>query len=457
MNQSDDHLPLQGWTSSPNGRGTIDIITSSLITLALCSWTVLCLNVYPPTWNFWHRGFQKFCMACLTFIGPEFTFQLAIGQWCSARRSVKKFRDSGYKGWTMTHAFLADMGGFVLHPRLSDTEDWVPFPLDAEQVHYLVVKDYAPYSAFALAEEDIEDKNKVDGALRVITVFQILWYFVGVIARAFQGLAISILELATMGFIVETLGTYFFWYYKPMDIGRAFIIKPTTTIDKILIEAGDQARNPYKKTPLDFAAREDWSWTLYWTYWMGVLRILTGINFAPTMRPVDKISDDYYPALNTFSMFVLFFFQTGYASVHISGWNFHFPTPIEKKLWHMATLGMISSMLVYWIVHFYAFEIPAWIRRRNSEGPSQKVFHDADAPPASKGFRSRLRRAFMNVSRPYDASKDIPLRANLPVLMCVFMYTFCRGYVLIEGFVNLRALPPSTYDSVQWTLFLPHF
>jgi len=112
---------------------------------------------------------------------------------------------------------------------------------------------------------------------------------------------------------------------------------------------------------------------------------------------------------------------------------------------------------VYWIVHFYAFEIPAWIRRRNSEGPSQKVFHDADAPPASKGFRSRLRRAFMNVSRPYDASKDIPLRANLPVLMCVFMYTFCRGYVLIEGFVNLRALPPSTYDSVQWTLFLPHF
>ena len=214
MNQSEEDAFLQGWTSSPNGRGTIDIITSSLITLALCSWTVLCLNVYPEDWGFWRCGLQKFCMACLTFIGPEFTFQLAIGQWCSARRSVEKFRKRGHElgqeEWTMTHAFFADMGGFVLHPKFSNKGRWAKFPLDSEQVYYLVNKNYVPYEEFAIPIHKIEERNKVDGALRVITVLQILWYFVGVIARACQHLAITVLELATMGFIVCTLGTYYF-------------------------------------------------------------------------------------------------------------------------------------------------------------------------------------------------------------------------------------------------------
>ena len=39
--------PLQGWTSSPNGRGTIDIIEACFITIGLCAWTMLCLNVPP--------------------------------------------------------------------------------------------------------------------------------------------------------------------------------------------------------------------------------------------------------------------------------------------------------------------------------------------------------------------------------------------------------------------------
>ena len=35
----------QGWTSSPNGRGTVDIIWQCSSTIFLCCWTVLCLNV----------------------------------------------------------------------------------------------------------------------------------------------------------------------------------------------------------------------------------------------------------------------------------------------------------------------------------------------------------------------------------------------------------------------------
>ena len=104
-------------------------------------------------------------------LGPEFTFQLALGQWSSARRSVEDFRRSGYPQWSMKHVFLADMGGFVLHAR-----DWVPFPLNAEQVHYLVTHGYIPYSAVGLDKRVIDGKNKGDGIVRVIAVCQILWF-----------------------------------------------------------------------------------------------------------------------------------------------------------------------------------------------------------------------------------------------------------------------------------------
>src|SRR5271168_2665592 len=35
----------QGWTPSASGRGTIDIIWSCALTMFLCSWSVLCLQV----------------------------------------------------------------------------------------------------------------------------------------------------------------------------------------------------------------------------------------------------------------------------------------------------------------------------------------------------------------------------------------------------------------------------
>ena len=470
MNSSQD-LPLQGWTSSPDGRGTYDILVSSCITLVLCSWTVLCLNVFPVSFGRWKRGYRKFLMACLTFIGPEFTFQIAIGQWCSARRSVEKFKRSGYPlsgsgdpEWSMRHAFHADMGGFVLHPDLSETEQWTPFPLDAEQVHYLVVNKYVPYSDVAIEQELIKERNQVDTLVRLITVLQISWYLIAAVGRAFQHLAITILELATIGFIICTLGTYYFWYYKPVDIGRAIVIKPNATIRTILLDAGDRAKAPYRRTPLDFAGREDWSWTLYWSYFMGTLRKFLNITFASMQRPIDKIPDDYYPPLTNTTMCILFLFQTGYAAVHISGWNFRFPTHTEKLLWHITTLGIISAILTYWIVHVYAWEIPAALRRRRAAGlpEGHTALHceaNAVTPPrlCPKCRVEKFLSPLKNNSYPHDPAKDIPLKAIIPILGCCVVYCLSRGYVIIEAFINLRALPPSAYKSVNWAAFLPHF
>jgi hypothetical protein len=162
---------FQGWKAQPDGRGTLDILYQCLTTMFLCCWTSLCINVPVSSWSPRRCTLQKVLMACMGVIGPEFVFQLALGQWISARSSVAAFNRSGYPTWTMRHAFLADMGGFVLHH--PDSED---FPLTAKHVHYLVTEGYISYSDVALDRRFIDDRNKRDGTARFITVFQMLWF-----------------------------------------------------------------------------------------------------------------------------------------------------------------------------------------------------------------------------------------------------------------------------------------
>jgi hypothetical protein len=53
------------------------------------------------------------------------------------------------------------MGGFVL-----ETPDSLPFPIDAEQLFYLVSKGYLTYPK--IDTSDIDDKNKSDSAVRYV-------------------------------------------------------------------------------------------------------------------------------------------------------------------------------------------------------------------------------------------------------------------------------------------------
>jgi hypothetical protein len=69
------------------------------------------------------------------------------------------FQAAGYEQWTITHAFFADMGGILLQ-----TPGYPEFPIDAEQLFYLIEKGYIDYPDIHKA--DIDDKNKSDGLAR---------------------------------------------------------------------------------------------------------------------------------------------------------------------------------------------------------------------------------------------------------------------------------------------------
>jgi hypothetical protein len=80
---------LSGWTASPNGRGTFDIILSCLFTIILCCWTTVCPNLPALSESRWVQFRDKFDLACIGLLGPEFLLGIALGQRTSARRSVK--------------------------------------------------------------------------------------------------------------------------------------------------------------------------------------------------------------------------------------------------------------------------------------------------------------------------------------------------------------------------------
>ncbi|KAK0508571.1 hypothetical protein JMJ35_008847 [Cladonia borealis] len=341
--------------------------------------------------------------------------------------------------------FFANQGGFVLHP----TEEWPPFPLDANQIHYLVTNDYIPYSAVDIELEVIKDKNKVDSLLRLLTVCQILWYLTGLLARAVQHLAITILELSTIGFIFCTLGTYYAWFNKPMDIGKPFTLEANATLREILVDAGDLVQRPCLETPLDFVGRDDWSFSLCWKYCWRIVNKL-GIEPAPRKWPIDKIPDDYFAPQQCYpmwAMWILFVVHIGYAAVHIAGWDFTFPSQVEAVMWRVTTISVMASLLIFWFIHLcWWVWFPALMNRRRRM--HQRDDQDpADLPAKTAG----------KFKDPYNPRSQIPMAALLPVLFCCAVYIPSRAYIILESFIDLRALPPSAYQTVSWSAFIPHF
>lgn len=151
----------RGWVPQSNDRGTLDIVVSCAITVFLCLWTSVCVNVPAPEHGMWSIFRDRWHMFCLGLLGPDFTLLLAVGQYCSARAGVKLFKKSNLPNWTMKHSFLADMGG--IHLQVANINS---FPINAKQLHFLVTNNYIPYPEITTTE--INDKNKSDGLARYV-------------------------------------------------------------------------------------------------------------------------------------------------------------------------------------------------------------------------------------------------------------------------------------------------
>ena len=442
-----------GWIDQPNGRGTIDILQSCALTTFLCAWSVLFLNIAAERETRWDFFKNKIRWMAFVMFFPEVLTAIAAEQWRSARQSVEDFAQlrkewelalhsskspenfsrirsnlSRIKSfpWTMRHAFYADMGGLRL-----DCPDFTPFPIDSQQTVYLIRNGYLEYPN--IKERAIWDKNKADGFARFLCLVQITWFAIQAFGRCAQHLALSTFELSTLAFIFCTINTFFFLRHKPLDVETPIALQSTRKLEEILTRAGDQARERYNDTPLDFIRPQTRTTSLIAPFWFGMRAVFRWGSKRGTLPVMTFSNTDPVPprGMQISDIIYVNFFALAYYSIHLAAWHFTFPTPVERMLWRTTSLTLLGLLIFYLFATAFGTVMAGRLARW--------------------GFNNHEANTILAV-----ASLLPPWAAFLVHSPVIFTYILARSYIIIEGFVSLRVLPKSAFESVNWSNFLPH-
>ncbi|KAJ5585312.1 uncharacterized protein N7459_005112 [Penicillium hispanicum] len=379
-------------------------------------------------------------------VGPELVLTVSIGQYASARRSVQRFRSLGFdeRHWSLRHGFYADMGGMLLQPK-----DSTPFLVNSRQLAYLVEKKYLEYPK--ITSEEIWDRSKTDTLARTLTLAQASWLIVQLLGRAILKLPTTTLELTAGAIVFCTFGTFLCWLHKPSDVQTGIVLTTEATTAQILLEAGDVAAAPYRHTPLDFVSKQSP------TCGYDVMSFFN-LRFDDRERPLRRFPNDRFPDIATVEKFILFCTTSAFASLHLIGWCFTFPSRIELILWRVSSSIVAGATVSFWVFETIAArqrfgrwdKYLIWLRLKKAQTISE---HDEESGVKRENSVSRLD-AFEKEQRK---AKPILIWEVALILPVVFFYVAARGYMIVEMFISLRKLPLGVYQTFDLVDFLPHW
>ena len=269
--------------------------------------------------------------------------------------------------------------------------------------------------------EEINDKSKSDSLVRAITVVQITWMVIQIIARAFRSLAISQLEVSVLAFATCAIIIYGINWEKP---------KAAQVPITIISYPGPFPKDTMGIVERDRDAAESFFSGLILLVEQLVTCLAGGDRNAkwPLGKPIPNLYTRNVPWINRMmgmsdlgisqgDIFGLFLGATVFGAVHIAAWNFVFPTPVESLLWKIAAVLCTTIGLVFGVVIGTMFGF------------------DSDSS---------------------GAIYSIVLVITLSLLMVVpLSYVVCRLFLVVETFRCLCFLPPSAYIAT-WATNVPH-
>ena len=387
---------------------------------------MLHLNVPAPTDGFWKIFWRKARWLLLGILAPEVPMLIACGQWSSAKRSVEQMRNLGFdeKQWTMSHAFLADMGGIALQLRDDD-----PFPITAKQLAWLVEQGHTVLPA--INEKDIKDKSKGDICTKAMAVLQTAWFIIQLINRRAERLSITPIELASVALALTSLTTLGFWREKPLDVRCSYLIRlghiPSVDISDTRTSQTKSEETESEESvtlthafglrleeiePRAYISRK-WSRTaLSYLFRLGL------------QKPrIDRIPNDRDPQILGFRQHAILGVATAaFASIHFVDWHFAFATKAELLLWRTNCCVMWALLAAY------------------------------GSAEVSICYRERYQRMGMDTGGAYKLRWPACLWFHIPA----GIYFTARASLTVGVFVNLRNLPKEAFFQGQWTSVLPH-
>ncbi|KAI1177873.1 hypothetical protein F4777DRAFT_167834 [Nemania sp. FL0916] len=271
------------WATTSNVRGTSDLLWTSVLTLSLCVYTVIHVNIPPPgekPWRFYRR---KMIFMLVAILAPDFALWTAFEQWDIVKhlkdtlnksprvstenqegkesksptdnqesnepkppteiRGVNEPRpptetQEGNKpkppegpqrfGWT--YCFYAAMGGIAVD--VGAIQDGPRFiTLKPPGLEFLAKRGHF----IEISESEIDDKSKADTLAKIIICIQVLWLVIQCIGRKVNNLPVALLELHVLAHVVSALVLYTIWFKKPFDIQEPTIIDSSNFEDEIAL------------------------------------------------------------------------------------------------------------------------------------------------------------------------------------------------------------------------------
>ncbi|KAK4161497.1 hypothetical protein QBC43DRAFT_323439 [Cladorrhinum sp. PSN259] len=229
---------VSSWVLEPDGRGTFAILRSCIITLALCVYTAIHLNIPAATDKKRAIYLRKAKWVAIAMFAPELVVYVA---WCQ-RKNVFMLHGKVLDGlkkhearkqtttrrkhpWTIKHSWYGYMGGFVIDTTPKPSEDAIiegspRVALREHALHLLAIKGWLP----DLPVGEIEDKSKADGLAKSLAAVQSAWMILQCIMRWSSGLYVTSLELNTLAHAICALVIFILWWDKPLDIQHPTVL-----------------------------------------------------------------------------------------------------------------------------------------------------------------------------------------------------------------------------------------
>ncbi|KAF2502225.1 hypothetical protein BU16DRAFT_2253 [Lophium mytilinum] len=236
-----------GWVSSPEGRGTAELLYSCLFTIFLCTWTAYHPEIPPPYWSSWTNFRYRFWLTVMILLFPESVVLIAAADSVATKRLIQRIHalspqisgdvEEGNLPPLERHLSLQERNTRILQSVYTNRVhahfvcmEGMTIKLEGGQIHQLNVALFMDLAQAGLVEVpefsrgDRADWSKADSFAKTITLLQLTWFLATTIGRASQHLPISTLEIFTLTNIGCTVIASLSWWDKPKDITRSLVL-----------------------------------------------------------------------------------------------------------------------------------------------------------------------------------------------------------------------------------------
>jgi hypothetical protein len=244
--------------------------------------------------------------------------------------------------------------------------------------------------------EDIWDKSKGDALSKGVALAQGVWFTTQCLARVYQNLPVTQLEVATLAFAVVNILIWLLWWGKPYNVQQPIPVGPVKEV----------ARSTFSLLQLPQATIGHSNLRERYRFFGAFAGIYSYNPKSSTSVPAlwSRLDVKASSHAVTIQCFVGILFGV----IHCAVWNSEFPSADEMWMWRICSLCVAV--------------IPLLMLR---------IFQAEHVLDSVSAF-------------------------NIALVSVIPIYVVARIFLIVLSFMALRSLPPGALIDVDWTSYIPH-